>query len=102
MPYVTKEQIAAAKQMCAMEFLRKYRPGELVPGGAKGEFQLKAHDSFKINGETSLWHWKSRDIGGRKDPGYLVPVEGTGFVGGGATRCGGMPGVFPALGAPRR
>ena len=48
MPYVTKEQIAAAKQMCAMEFLRKYRPGELVPGGAKNEYQLKAHDSFKI------------------------------------------------------
>ena len=80
MPYVTKEQIAAAKQMCAMEFLRKYRPGELVPGGAKGEFQLKAHDSFKINGETSLWHWKSRDIGGKTALDYLIHVEGTGFV----------------------
>ena len=32
MPYVTKEQIAAAKQMCAMEFLRKYRES----GGQNG------------------------------------------------------------------
>ena len=38
MAYVSKEQIAAAKQMCAIEFLQKYRPGELVPGGAKNEY----------------------------------------------------------------
>ena len=34
MAYVSKEQIAATKQMCAIEFLQKYRPGELVPGKA--------------------------------------------------------------------
>ena len=96
MPYVTKEQIAAAKQMCAMEFLRKYRPGELVPGGAKGEFQLKAHDSFKINGETSLWHWKSRDIGGKTALDYLIHVEGTGFVEAVTMLCGEIPVQHPA------
>ena len=96
MPYVTKEQIAAAKQMCAMEFLRKYRPDELVPGGAKGEFQLKSHDSFKINGETSLWHWKSRDIGGKTALDYLIHVEGTGFVEAVTMLCGEIPVQRPA------
>ena len=91
MPYVTREQIAAAKQMCAMEFLRKYRPGELVPGGARNEYQLKTHDSFKINGETSLWHWKSRDIGGRTALDYLIHVEGIGFVEAVTMLCGEIP-----------
>ena len=96
MPYVTKEQIAAAKQMCAMEFLRKYRPGELIPGGVKNEYQLKAHDSFKINGETSLWHWKSRDIGGKTALDYLIHVEGTGFVEAVTMLCGEIPVQRPA------
>ena len=64
MPGVTEEQITAAKQMSAIEFLRRYRPGQLVKAESRGEFQLKEHDSFKINETTSLWHWKSRDVGG--------------------------------------
>lgn len=59
MPGVTEEQITAAKQMSAIEFLRRYRPGQLVKAESRGEFQLKEHDSFKINETTSLWHWKS-------------------------------------------
>ena len=47
--YCTKEQIAAAKQMGAMEFLRRFRPGELVSAGSRGEYQLRSHDSFKIS-----------------------------------------------------
>ena len=50
MPGVSKEQIAAAKQMTAIEFLRRFRPHELVRSGSRGEFQLREHDSFKING----------------------------------------------------
>ena len=63
MPGVTEEQIIAARRMTAIEFLRRYRPGELVKAESRGEFQLKEHDSFKINETTSLWHWKSRDVG---------------------------------------
>ena len=100
MAYVSKEQIAATKQMCAIEFLQKYRPGELVPGGAKNEYQLKAHDSFKINGETSLWHWKSRDIGGKTALDYLIHVEGTGFVEAVTMLCGEMPEYRPTIAAP--
>ena len=60
MPGVTKKQILAARQMTAIEFLQRYRPEELVKAGSRGEFQLRTHDSFKINGETSNFHWKSR------------------------------------------
>ena len=80
MPGVSREQIDAAKQMTAIEFLRRYRPGELIKAESRGEFQLREHDSFKINERTSLWHWKSRDVGGKSALDYLVKVEGMKFV----------------------
>lgn len=80
MPGVTREQIAAAKRMTAMEFLQRYRPEELERASSPGEYQLKSHDSFKINGESSVWHWKSRDIGGKSALDYLVYVEGARFT----------------------
>lgn len=95
MPGVTKEQIEAARRMTAIEFLQRYRPGELVRAGSRGEFQLKAHDSFKINGETSFWHWKSRDVGGKSALDYLVKVEGVEFVEAVLTLCGESPQYIP-------
>lgn len=76
---VSKEQIAAAKRMSAIEFLRRYRPEELVRCGS-GEFQLQSHDSFKINKHSSVWHWKSRGQGGKSALDYLVYVENVPFV----------------------
>lgn len=75
MPGVTQEQIAAARRMSAIEFLQKYRPNSLVKSSARGEYQLAEHDSFKINAKSSLWHWKSRDIGGKSALNYLIYVE---------------------------
>ena len=72
MPGVSEEQIAAARQMTAIEFLQRYRTGELVEAESRGEFQLRAHDSFKINEASSVWHWKSRDIGGKSALDYLM------------------------------
>ena len=66
--------------MTAIEFLRRYRPGSLVKSSARGEYQLAEHDSFKINGESSVWHWKSRDIGGKSALKYLICVEEVPFV----------------------
>ena len=71
--YYEKELIRRAKQMTAIEFLKRYRPDELVRCGT-GEFQLRSHDSFKISESTSLWHWKSRDIGGKSALDYLWKV----------------------------
>lgn len=95
MPGVNEEQIAAARQMTAIEFLHRYRPGELVKSDSRGEFQLRAHDSFKINGETSFWHWKSRDIGGKSALDYLVKVEGMKFVDAVLALCEETPSYIP-------
>lgn len=102
MPGVTEEQIAAARQMTAIEFLQRYRPGELVKAESRGEFQLRAHDSFKINEETSLWHWKSRDIGGKSALDYLIKVEGLGFVEAVQALCEETPGYIPPVSQPEQ
>ena len=95
MPGVSKEQITAAKQMTAIEFLRRFRPHELVRSGSRGEFQLREHDSFKINGESSIWHWKSRDIGGKSALDYLIKVEGMKFVDAVLALCDECPSYIP-------
>ena len=95
MPGVTKEQVAAARQMTAIEFLRRYRADDLVKSSARGEFELKSHDSFKINGESSLWHWKSRGIGGKSALDYLMHVEGCSFVEAVKMLCDEQPSFIP-------
>ena len=79
MAYFEKEELRQAKQMSAIEFLKRYRPEELVRCGT-GEYELRSHDSFRISESTSLWHWKSRDIGGKSALDYLVRVEGVPFT----------------------
>ena len=100
MPGVSREQIDAAKQMTALEFLQRYCPGELVEAESRGEFQLRAHDSFKINGTTSKFHWKSRDIGGRSALDYLVKVEGMKFVDAVLALCEESPNYIPPPSQP--
>lgn len=95
MPGVTKEQVAAARRMTAIEFLRRYRADDLVKSSAHGEYELKSHDSFKINGESSLWHWKSRGIGGKSALDYLIHVEGCSFVEAVQLLCDEQPGFVP-------
>ena len=92
---VTKEQVAAARRMTAIEFLRRYRVDDLVKSSARGEFELKSHDSFKINGESSLWHWKSRGIGGKSALDYLMHVEGCSFVEAVQLLCDEQPAFIP-------
>ena len=102
MPGVTEKQILAARQMTAIEFLQRYRPEELVKAGSRGEFQLRTHDSFKINGETSNFHWESRDIGGKSALDYLVKVEEMGFVDAVLTLCKESPSYIPPPSQPEQ
>ena len=102
MPGVSEEQITAARQMTAIEFLQRYRPGELVKAESRGEFQLRAHDSFKINEETSFWHWKSRDVGGKTALDYLIKVEGIKFVDAVLALCEESPGYIPPPSQPEQ
>ena len=100
MPGVTREQIEAAKRMTAIEFLQRYYPGELVRAESRGEYQLQSHDSFKINGETSKFHWKSRDVGGKSALDYLVRVEGVKFVDAVLALCEENPSYIPPPSQP--
>ena len=82
--------------MTAIEFLRKYRPDELVKAESRGEFQLKA------NGATSLWHGKSRDIGGKSALDYLIKVEEMSFIEAVQTLCGETPSYIPPVSQPEQ
>ena len=61
MPWVTEEEIQAAKNMTAYEYLRTHQAQRLQKTRTRNEWQLTDHDSFKINELSSKWHWKSRD-----------------------------------------
>ena len=50
MPGVTEEQITAAKQMSAIEFLRRYRPGQLVKAESRGAVSYTHLDVYKRQG----------------------------------------------------
>ena len=76
---VTREQIEQARRMSAIEYLLKYESYDLKRCG-QSEYELRSHDSFKINAETSKWHWKSRDIGGRAALDFLIHVRGQAFL----------------------
>lgn len=83
--------------MSAIEFLRRYRPEDLIPSSAHGEYELRSHRSFKINGDSSVWHWKSRDIGGKSALDYLIHVEGVSFVNAVLQLCADSPVYIPAM-----
>ena len=70
MPWVTEEEIQAAKNMTAYEYLRTHQAQRLQKTRTRNEWQLTDHDSFKINELSSKWHWKSRDIGGVSNKSY--------------------------------
>lgn len=80
MPWVTEEQIEAAREMTAIEYLKRYEASRLKKSSARHEWELRDHDSFKINEITSAWHWKSRDIGGYNALNFLTKVDGMNFV----------------------
>ncbi len=76
---VSREQIEQARRMTAIEYLLKYESYDLKRCG-RSEYELRSHDSFKINEETSKWHWKSRDIGGVSALDFLIHVRGQPFL----------------------
>ena len=80
MPWVTPDEIAAARAMSCIEYLKRFEGSRLERAGARNEWQLKDHDSFKINEVTSAWHWKSRGIGGYNALQFLTAVDGMGFT----------------------
>lgn len=69
--YVSKEQIAAAREMDLLTYLRRYEPMELVSLGRE-VYTTRSHDSLKIS--NGKWYWWSRGFGGTNALDYLIKV----------------------------
>ena len=76
-PYLSKEQIAAAREMDLLTYLRRFEPEELVHIGGD-TYATRTHDSLKIS--NGKWCWWSRGIGGTTALDYLTMVEGASFL----------------------
>lgn len=77
MGYVSREQIAIAKEMDLLTYLENYERGELVH--VRGTtYSTRSHDSLKIS--NGKWTWWSRGIGGRSALDYLIKVRGLFFT----------------------
>ena len=76
-PYLSKDQIAAAREMDLLTYLRRFEPEELVHIGGD-TYATRTHDSLKIS--NGKWCWWSRNIGGTNALDYLTCVEGLSFL----------------------
>ena len=77
LPYLSKDQIATAREMDLLTYLRRFEPDELVHIGGN-TYTTHTHDSLKIS--NGKWCWWSRNIGGTNALDYLTCVEGTPFL----------------------
>ena len=72
MPFIPPEQLAHARKMDLLTYLRCREPEELISVGGN-TYATKSHDSLKIsNGE---WYWWSRGVGGSSALDYLTTVR---------------------------
>ena len=69
MTYVPKEQLAIAREMDLLTYLRRFEPQELVYNGGN-VYSTRTHDSLKIS--NGKWCWWSRNIGGKNALDYLT------------------------------
>ena len=101
MPWVTEEEIQAAKNMTAYEYLRTHQAQRLQKTRTRNEWQLTDHDSFKINELSGKWHWKSRDIGGVSALRFLIEVDGMKFTDAVKLLCEESPSFIPTQSVER-
>ena len=92
MPYLSKDQIAAAREMDLLTYLRLFEPQELVHVGGN-TYATRTHDSLKIS--NGKWCWWSRGIGGTNALDYLTEVEGVPFEDAVQRILGGLPRMPP-------
>ena len=46
MPWIPEEEIKRAREITAIEYLKKYQPNRLKKSSARNEWELTDHDSF--------------------------------------------------------
>lgn len=69
MRYIAAEDVAKAKEMDLLTYLRNYEPQELVHVSGN-TYCTREHDSLRIS--NGKWCWFSQGIGGRSALGYAV------------------------------
>lgn len=72
MPFIPSEQLARAREMDLLTYLRCCEPDELVSAGGN-TYATRSHDSLKIS--NGKWYWWSRGIGGSNALDYLTTVR---------------------------
>ena len=77
MRYIAAEDIARAKEMDLLTYLRNYEPQELVHVSGN-TYCTREHDSLRIS--NGKWCWFSQGIGGRSALDYLIKVKGIPFI----------------------
>lgn len=77
MSYIAAEDVAKAKEMDLLTFLRNYEPQELVHVSVD-TYCTREHDSLRIS--NGKWCWFSQGIGGRSALDYLIKVKGYSFI----------------------
>lgn len=77
MRYIAAEDVAKAKEMDLLTYLRNYEPQELVCVSGN-TYCTRAHDSLRIS--NGKWCWFSQGIGGRSALDYLIKVKGIPFT----------------------
>ena len=92
MPYMTPKQIAAARELDLVTYLRRFEPEELVYLGGN-TYSTRTHDSLKIS--NGKWCWWSRGIGGTTALDYLTDVEGLSFLDAVQRILGELPNIPP-------
>lgn len=93
MPFIPREQVAAAREMDLLSYLCRFEPQELVHKGGN-VYSIRAHDSLKIS--NGKWCWWSRGIGGKSALDYLTKVEGLPFTDAVQRILGDSPAPLPA------
>ena len=73
MSYIAAEDVAKAKEMDLLTYLRNYEPQELVHVSGN-TYCTREHDSLRIS--NGKWCWFSKGIGGRSALDYLIKVKG--------------------------
>lgn len=97
MAYVSPEQVAQAKEMDLLTYLRLYEPDNLVRFGGN-TYCTREHDSLKIS--NGKWNWFSRGIGGRTALDYLIKVRDYTFPQAVELLSGGAAKMPPSFHAP--
>lgn len=78
LPKLSKEQIAQARQVDLLTYLRCAEPENLKHTG-RNEYRTVNHGSLCINSE-GVWHWFAGGFGGRSALDYLTKVEQMPFL----------------------